>query len=487
MIGMAAPSELNLALTPTDAHAGISEDDMMDLSYPTLRKSLESIESPISMMLMEDPTASAESDDLLDGSRRLSAINRLCTSLAPLSPFGRRQSQKTSGTPVSSELDCPQAPVGSLAPLSPFVGRRQSQKSSGTPVSSELDCLPASMGLGSGSTLPSPNKVSPTNFSPSSSTSPQPMPTLPNLEFKISSSELDPSQFQLDIPDRESVLLCARLCQFLRLNKNANPFDFDQNLQTCTGDIEILKERFLTHSVGDTSIHVLIVSSEKLRQVFVCCSVDGDEQLAKKSLRHASAKELPGKGNVQALAAVVETSICSGLEEMIFSELDRLDRPFFDIVFTGHSIGACISTLESARYADLHAELRISSQVFGCPRIGGEDLRAYVHALPNLRVFRVESSHDYTVQLPAGREWMSVGHCIQIGSNAEYKAYRFDKVVIPKAKSMLRTPLEISRGKAEHKIDSYVEKLSQVDKWPKDYSCTHGKGVVVDNEKREMA
>merc|ERR1719310_51218 len=93
-------------------------------------------------MLMEDPTASAESDDLLDGSRRLSAINRLCTSLAPLSPFGRRQSQKTSGTPVSSELDCPQAPVGSLAPLSPFVGRRQSQKTSGTPVSSELDCLP---------------------------------------------------------------------------------------------------------------------------------------------------------------------------------------------------------------------------------------------------------------------------------------------------------------------------------------------------------
>lgn len=451
-------TELYQASSTEGAREGISEDDMMDLSYPTLRKSLEPVESPISMMMMEDPSASAESDDLLDGARRLSAINRLCSSLAPLSPFGRRQSQKMAGPPVSSEVDCHFASV---------VGDSES-------------------------TLPCPSSVSPTpspspNFAPSSPTSPQSLPTLPNLEFKISSSELDPSQFQLEIPDRESVLLCARLCQFLRSNKNANPFDFDQNLQTCTGGIEIVKERFLTHSVGDTSIHVLVVSSEKLRQVFVCCSVDGDEQLAKKSLRYASSNELPGKGNIQALAAVVETSICSGLEERIFSELDRLDRPFFDIVFTGHSIGACISTLESARYADLHAELRISSQVFGSPRIGGDDLRAYVHALPNLRIFRVESGHDCTVQLPAGREWMSVGHCMQIGSNAECKAYRFDKVFIPKAKIMLRTPLEISRGKAEHKIDSYVEKLIKVDKWAKDYICTHGKGVVVDNEKREMA
>ena len=455
-MGNQSQSELNHASSPVGA--GISEDDMMDLSYPALRKSLEQIESPISLMLMEDPSASTESDEQMEGgARRTSAINRLCSSLVPLSPFGRRQSQKLSGSPVSPEVDWLSATAG------------------GCPESA----------------VPCPN-VSPTpstsaNFSPSSPTSPQPLPTLPSLDYRISSSELEPSQFQLEIPDRQSVLLCARLCQFLRLNKNANPFDFDQNLQTCTGGIELVKEVFLTHSVGDTPIHVLVVSSEKLRQVLVCCSVDGDEQLSKKSLRNASANALPGKGNIQALAAVVETSICSGLEERIFSELDRLDRPFFDIVFTGHSIGACISTLESARYADLHAELRISSQVFGCPRIGGDDLRAYVHALPNLRVFRVESSHDYAAQLPAGREWTSVGHCMQIGSNAECKAYRFDKVIIPKAKMILRTPLEMSRGKAEHKIDSYVEKLSQVEKWPKDYSCTHGKGVVVDNEKREMA
>merc|ERR1712154_680470 len=118
--------------------------------------------------------------------------------------------------------------------------------------------------------------------------------------------------------------------------------------------------------------------------------------------------------------------------------------------------------------------------------MGGEDgWRQFVHSLPNLRVFRLENGQDFSPALPPGKEWASVGHCIRMSPG--FRAYCFDRAS-PKAK-LVRSPVEISRGKADHKIDAYVDTLGEKTKspWMTDFSCLKGEGVVVDNEKRSLA
>ena len=178
----------------------------------------------------------------------------------------------------------------------------------------------------------------------------------------------------------------------------------------------------------------------------------------------------------------------SGLEESLFQQLGLLERPFFDVVFTGHSAGAAMATLAAARYADMKPHLRIAANVLGSPRIGDGTWRQFVHSLPNLRIFRLENGQDYTLALPSGKEWTSVGHCIQISSG--FTACRFDRAAnAPSRAKLMWSPMEISAGKANHKIDAYVDNLGEKNKsqWMTDFSCMKGKGVVVDNEKRNLA
>jgi pimeloyl-ACP methyl ester carboxylesterase len=74
------------------------------------------------------------------------------------------------------------------------------------------------------------------------------------------------------------------------------------------------------------------------------------------------------------------------LERKIFDLLSKLatENPFCDVVFTGHSFGGVLATLGSMRYADKFPMMTVSCHVYGTPKIGGSQLRNFIHSLPNL-------------------------------------------------------------------------------------------------------
>lgn len=214
------------------------------------------------------------------------------------------------------------------------------------------------------------------------------------------------------------------------------------------------------------------------------------------------------------------------MEDALFALLANLAtrKPFFDVVMTGHSFGAALATIGAMRYAAAHPMMRVSCNVFGCPRIGGEDWRQLVHSMANLKVFRVENASDPYVILPNGAEWVQVGHGISVvdgssnsvagsldsdnssstsGSGIQFAARRFDRdrmgsnngmfdlIKCPKVNFPLGMAQGIStQGKADHEMKSYVEKLVKSgEKWFTDFVGMNGNGVIsfADNERRLLA
>lgn len=202
------------------------------------------------------------------------------------------------------------------------------------------------------------------------------------------------------------------------------------------------------------------------------------------------------------------------MENTVFSLLANLAtrKPFFDVVMTGHSFGAALATICAVRYATAHPMMRVSCNVFGCPRIGGEDWRQLVHSLANLKVFRVENSNDPYVILPSGSEWIQVGHSISIIDTAcssenscsvKFAARQFDRDRIASNNGMfdlikhpkVNLPKGITQGlttqgKVDHAMKSYVDKLTTSgEKWFTDFVGMNGNGVIsfADNERRLLA
>ena len=226
---------------------------------------------------------------------------------------------------------------------------------------------------------------------------------------------------------------------------------------------------------------------------------------------------------VRVLSAFREAYFGTPMEEAVFALLANLAtrKPFFDVVMTGHSFGAALATIGSMRYATAHPMMRVSCNVFGCPRIGGEEWRQLVHSLANLKVFRAENASDPYVALPNGAEWVQVGHAISIvdtstsseshsgltsttngSGSVQFAARRFDRdtasnsgmfdlIKCPKVNLPRGMAQGISsQGKVDHEMKSYVEKLIKSgDKWFTDFVGMNGNGVIsfADNERRLLA
>jgi len=456
--------------------AGLTVEEMMELSYPNAPEP-----APLREMNYPNAPEPAPLKEMNEEEYPTPELKRSPGTSKTMQLF-RRQFSKA------------YISFGEVSPPQPFGRRNKSKGSQATPIS-------------------------PADPEANGSGLPHVVPSIPFLEFKILSSEIEPSQYQVDIPKKADIVACGRLCQFMHEYKqisNNYPFDLlkggplatlncellaltDSNkigpsnhqamihkLKECGFD-DLVVDGFIRHEFREGAIEVLIVSSEQLRQMIVCINAIGDEQLIKKTLKGGETSEVIDENTINAVkihTTLHDAFINSGLKERLFKNLGNLERPFFDIVFTGHSFGAAIATLAALTYADKNPQLRISANVYGCPRIGKEPFRRWVHSLPNLRVFRLENPQDFALAFPGGKDFMTVGHGIQI--NAGFKVYRFDNFT--PSKKLIRTPLDISRGKADHKINSYVEKLTaQGESWMTDFCDLNGQGVVVDNEKRSLS
>ena len=65
--------------------------------------------------------------------------------------------------------------------------------------------------------------------------------------------------------------------------------------------------------------------------------------------------------------------------------------------FTGHSLGAALATLATARYSADHAGASVGLYTYGSPRVGNPK---FAQAFPNSSAFRVVHNHDPVTRLP---------------------------------------------------------------------------------------
>lgn len=216
--------------------------------------------------------------------------------------------------------------------------------------------------------------------------------------------------------------------------------------------------------------------------------------------------------NVPILSTFRSSYFGTPLERTVFALLENLTsrKPFLDVVVTGHSFGAAMSSIAALRYASSNSHVRVSCIAFGMPRVGGEGWRRAVHSVPNLRVCRVENGTDPYVSLPAGSEWVHVGHAIQIANgggggdgDVAFRARKFDRdrssstalLSLSNANNLLGKVVgsvvptgSSSQGKADHEIRSYCQKLTTSgDCWFEDFSELKGKGIRANEEDRMLA
>lgn len=89
-------------------------------------------------------------------------------------------------------------------------------------------------------------------------------------------------------------------------------------------------------------------------------------------------------------------------------------HPHYQLVTTGHSLGASDSILTSVAMSQKFGpDRKILSINFGCPRTGNRAWREYVNGLPNVGIWRFVNSVDIVPRLPDAR-FVHVGHTVQM-------------------------------------------------------------------------
>eukprot|EP00986_Skeletonema_menzelii_P004337 scaffold1467_cov147-Skeletonema_menzelii.AAC.3 len=277
--------------------------------------------------------------------------------------------------------------------------------------------------------------------------------------YRMTSTELDPSDFQIQLPTKKEVLVHAKICNLMN-GYTATQRDF--NFAMLSGITRSTLEKEYEKSTNDDPMIAGICHKDVVKQVLECA----DDLVVEGFFREYGKEESSGGGGGERIeagstaaqarpvksnlfgregewprhlvpiltsfrSAYFSTSLEKALSFLLANLATR--KPFFDVVMTGHSFGGAMATIASLRYAMDNSQMRVLCHTFGCPRVGGEEWRQLVHSVPNLRLFRVEKAHDSFVNIPTGNEWVHCGHSIQFsddasqGENVQFRAHRFDR------------------------------------------------------------
>jgi len=277
----------------------------------------------------------------------------------------------------------------------------------------------------------------------------------------LRSSELQPSDHQIDLPTSEEVLTQARLCALLEdyrfidqnfifsnligmtrlgmegfIQSGATPLAMNsnlvsahvpivKNLMECMAFGDLVVEGFFhTESADgavDDRVEVAILRSESQRKIITVwrgATYLQEKPVDKKEVKAANTDKIKGLETFHPdhLTAILPSFrrayFEDKLETKVFDLINRLaeENPFFDLVCTGHSFGAALATMSASRYATSFPMMRVSCLAFRCPKIGGIGWRLHVHSLPNLKIIRIENG--LYLEYPSESILTHVGHSI---------------------------------------------------------------------------
>ena len=262
------------------------------------------------------------------------------------------------------------------------------------------------------------------------------------VTHKLRTSESDPSEFQLELPTLKDVKLHANICSLMdkyielgginfdfsllmyggqRSRNNdttgSNPIwnqeeekDLEKKKQIVLQELSKIQEDLIVQGFfreyvldkdkfgGLGRVEACIFSSDVLRKIIVCfrgsndlqhkpVSSNGQQKLAYKQKEKVEGRgSRDGQDNINNNVRVALSA--NDLDQNVYTLLQRLSnlKPFHDIVILGHTFGAALATAAAQRLAVKKPMMRIYCQVFGSPRVGGDQFRQITHSLPNLNV-----------------------------------------------------------------------------------------------------
>lgn len=321
-------------------------------------------------------------------------------------------------------------------------------------------------------------------------------------------SEFEAAPFQTELPSLEELVVSARVNEFV---ENYRRMDQNFDLRSWKGYTQMdLRQVSMPEHIpiaqllldcGDSVILQGVVSSGSSSDDRVEAIAFEDQRhfiavfrgTTEQQMKPGNCKHKKKSAALDSKQPTIEVYQCfleeyMKIEEECFTMLDKLreSQPFCEIVFTGHSFGGALATLASFRYANARPTARVKCYPMSSPKVGFATFRQLVNSTPNLRVVRLEYGQDGKSQLPspAGSH---VGHTLvlhgSLGNNSQKTkqpvlVYKFDA---PKQKKF----------KTIHPdLRSYVMALEEVARlkmpWVNEFVGTSGKGVVVNNEARQM-
>lgn len=327
----------------------------------------------------------------------------------------------------------------------------------------------------------------------------------------VRTCELDPSPHQMEIPSLPEFVVMSRLNEFV---ENYRRVDQNFGLQQWVGmsrmdlrQVRIPQHQPIVQSLlecgDDVTLQGAIIKGANADERSEVVVFEGQRQFTVVFRGTTEQQCKPGgsksKKNGKHVAVLLdaehpaEVFVCfkeeyAKLEPECFALLDKLteQNPFCDVVFSGHSFGAAMSSLAAFRYANARPQMRVSCLTMASPKVGFSAFKQFVNSSPNLKVMRLEFGQDGKCQAPA-QAGSHVGHTLvlhgslghnSLKTNQPVMAYKFD---VPK----------LGLFKTTHPdMRSYVSALEEMARlglpWAKDFVGTAGQGVVVNNEARQV-
>ncbi|KAJ4787932.1 Alpha/beta-Hydrolases superfamily protein [Rhynchospora pubera] len=90
--------------------------------------------------------------------------------------------------------------------------------------------------------------------------------------------------------------------------------------------------------------------------------------------------------------------------EQVIKEVQKLVNEYKDeeisITITGHSLGACLATLNAMDIASNYLDILITAIVFASPKVGGSTFKDLLVSKPNLKLLRVRNAPDLVPTYP---------------------------------------------------------------------------------------
>jgi hypothetical protein len=326
----------------------------------------------------------------------------------------------------------------------------------------------------------------------------------------VRTSEYEPSPFQMEIPSLSELVEMGRLNDFVenyrRMDQNFDLHDFigcsrldlqqvkikehvpiAQSLLECGDGLTV--QGFLSHgSNADDRLESVVFEGERYFTVVFRGTTEQQTKLlgSSKSKRRPVPFD-PEQENVEVYSGFKEEY--TKLEQDCFALVDKLSEQnlFCDVVFSGYSFGAAMATLAATRYATARPMMRVGCFTLASPKVGFSMFRHVVNSLPNLKVTRVELGQDSKCQAPTANGY-HVGHTLVLnGSIGHQNTHKIDKAV---QAYKFDTPKHKKFKTTHPDLRNYTTTLEEMTRlhipWVKDFVNTSGKGVVVNNEARQV-